>query len=135
MKLLYVITRSDQFGGAHVHVRDLAVHFSSLGHEVSVVVGGSGSYIQQLKDNNINVFAISCLRRSINPILDFMAALKLRKIIRDYNPDIVSAHSAKAGLLQEFYIDISNHIVSSLQPMVGHLLMECHSRGNVFIYS
>lgn len=99
MKLLYVITRSDQFGGAHVHVRDLAVHFSSLGHEVSVVVGGSGSYIQQLKDNNINVFAISCLRRSINPILDFMAALKLRRIIRDYNPDIVSAHSAKAGLL------------------------------------
>lgn len=39
------------------------------------------------------------MRRSINPIDDYVAYRKIRKIIRTYRPDIVHTHASKAGFL------------------------------------
>lgn len=37
------------------------------------------------------------LRRSVNPLSDYLAYRKIKKIIRDYKPDIVHTHASKAG--------------------------------------
>ncbi len=39
------------------------------------------------------------MHRSLNPIRDFIAYRKIRKLIREYKPDIVHTHAAKAGTL------------------------------------
>lgn len=42
---------------------------------------------------------IAEMQRSINPLSDLKAFLKIRKIIRQYRPDIVHTHASKAGTL------------------------------------
>ena len=39
------------------------------------------------------------MSRAVNPFQDFKAFLKIRKIIREFKPDIVHTHAAKAGVL------------------------------------
>lgn len=39
------------------------------------------------------------MRRSINPLNDYFAYLKIKKIIREFKPDIVHTHASKAGAL------------------------------------
>lgn len=39
------------------------------------------------------------MRRSINPLQDYLAYRKIRQIIREFKPDIVHTHASKAGAL------------------------------------
>lgn len=39
------------------------------------------------------------LRRSINPFKDYLAYKRIKKIIKDYQPDIVHTHASKAGAI------------------------------------
>lgn len=39
------------------------------------------------------------LRRSINPLQDYLAYRKIKKIIREFKPDIVHTHASKAGFI------------------------------------
>lgn len=99
MKILYFITRSDTVGGAQIHVRDLALAMSDKKHEVLVVVGGKGIYYDMLCELGINVRSIEFLRRDISIIRDLKVINEFRKIVKSYNPDIVSLHSAKSGMI------------------------------------
>lgn len=112
MKILYFITRSDEIGGAHVHVRDLATRFQSLGHEVAVVVGGSGFYIDILRNNSLQVYALPYLVRSPNMFKDLISFFSLFRIVRNFKPDIISSHSAKAGILaRSIGLFCSSHVI------------------------
>jgi glycosyltransferase involved in cell wall biosynthesis len=42
---------------------------------------------------------ISQMRRSVNPFSDIFAYMKIRKIIREFRPDIVHTHASKAGAI------------------------------------
>ncbi|MHC4928894.1 MAG: glycosyltransferase family 4 protein [Planctomycetota bacterium] len=44
----------------------------------------------------------SPVRREINPFIDISAYFKLKKILRQLQPDIVHTHSAKAGILGRY---------------------------------
>lgn len=99
MKIAYVITRSDEIGGAHIHVRDMAVWMLHKGHDVKIFVGGSGVYTQKLSDAGLAFHSLKHMRRPISPIHDILSIVELKKALKKYNPDIVSAHSAKAGLI------------------------------------
>jgi glycosyltransferase involved in cell wall biosynthesis len=48
---------------------------------------------------NVRYQEIEEMSRSIHPLHDIRAFLKIRKIIRDFKPDIVHTHAAKAGAL------------------------------------
>jgi hypothetical protein len=48
MYILYVLTRSDEIGGAQIHVRDMAEAMYKYGNKVTVAVGGDGPLIDQL---------------------------------------------------------------------------------------
>lgn len=55
------------------------------------------SYIAQ--EMNISPIEISEMRRSIFPLNDIIAYYKIKKIIKEYRPDIVHTHASKAGTI------------------------------------
>lgn len=99
MKLAYVITRADAVGGASIHVRDLARAMRERGHEVTVLIGGTGAVSEQLVSAGIPVRSLRWLRRAIHPVRDVLAIRELMELLRELRPDLVSTHTAKAGLV------------------------------------
>lgn len=99
MKILYCITRSDTLGGAHIHVADMAAWMRGHGHEAAVVVGGEGPYCDHLSSKKVPYIVSRYLCRPIRPLYDLMAIAELRRVFKEFNPDLITLHSAKAGLL------------------------------------
>lgn len=97
--LVFVITRADTIGGAHIHVKDLAKELTKHGVKVTVMVGGRGPFTRLLADESVSVLSLRQLDRSIKPLRDMLAFRELRAEIRRMNPDLVVLHSSKAGLL------------------------------------
>ena len=98
MKILYIITLP-QIGGAQVHLFTIATELMKRGYEVAVVVGSAGWLTEQLEKHGIRYFVLPTLRREISPCCDFAALWHLRRIIKEYQPNLVHCHSSKAGLL------------------------------------
>ncbi|MEY0174298.1 glycosyltransferase family 4 protein [Providencia rettgeri] len=99
MKIVYVITKADEIGGAQTHVKDLAILFKNDGHDVTVIVGEEGIFTKQLRENAITTIILSELQRNISIFKDLYCTIKLRKLIKSINPDIVTLHSSKAGII------------------------------------
>lgn len=99
MRILYVVTRADAVGGASIHVRDLAREMRRRGHEAAVLVGGTGPVTEQLRAAGVPFRPLDQLRRAVHPIRDLRAATELLGVIRQWDADLVSLHTAKAGWL------------------------------------
>ena len=99
LKICYLITRSDTVGGAHVHLLDLACRAKVDGHEVMVMVGGNGIYAKILRDRGLSVVELRYLVRPIRPHLDVLGVLECWRAFSRFRPDIIHAHSTKAGLV------------------------------------
>src|SRR5664280_2494415 len=99
MKIAFVITRADAVGGATVHVRDLAQALIGLGHPTTVVLGGTGMVSRDLEACGIPVVSLRHLCRQVNPWQDAMAVRELAKAVKSLRPNLVSAHTAKAGCI------------------------------------
>jgi len=98
-RIVFVLTRSDTVAGVQVHVRDLAKGLIARGHQVTVLVGGRGPFLEDLARNRIPFQAIPELVRQLDPIRDPLAGLRLRKLFKQLRPDLVSTHSSKGGIL------------------------------------
>src|SRR5690606_2218663 len=99
MKIVYIITRSDVLGGASVHLLDLAKGMISQGHQVHILVGGEGTFTEELKKNNINFSSLEYLKREISIKDDVLGFWEIKRYLKRLKPDIVHCHSSKAGLL------------------------------------
>jgi glycosyltransferase involved in cell wall biosynthesis len=99
LRIAYVITRADAVGGATIHVRDLARAMLDEGHEARVFVGGSGPVTEQLEAAGTPFVSLRWLSRPVDPLRDMKAYRELRAALRAWRPDLVSAHTAKAGWL------------------------------------
>lgn len=99
LRIALLVTRSDVFGGAVIHVRDLALGLSAAGHDVRVHIGGHGMMVDRLRDAGIRVDTIPDLDRDIRPVPDARALRALVQALRRDPPDLLHAHTAKAGLL------------------------------------
>ncbi|MEG3222156.1 glycosyltransferase family 4 protein [Vibrio gigantis] len=99
MKIVYVITKADEIGGAQVHVRDLSVLATRDNHDVTVIVGEPGRLVSLLEKENIPVVILPELQREINLIRDTNCIIKLYRIIKDIDPDLITLHSSKAGMV------------------------------------
>lgn len=102
MKILMVITKADEIGGAQTHVLDLSRELLQKGHEVTILVGENGAFVDRLNYFNIPVIIERTLVREINLLKDFRFIFKLRRLIKLAVPDLVHLHSSKAGLLGRF---------------------------------
>ena len=89
-------------GGPAFHVAILAKYLQE-GFEVLLLAGTkqdseeSSEYI--VKEMGLTFTRLQEMKRSINPYRDIRSYLEIRKIIKQYNPDIVHTHAAKAGAL------------------------------------
>jgi glycosyltransferase involved in cell wall biosynthesis len=97
LKIAYFITRSDAIGGAHVHVRDLSRALMDRGHEVRVLVGGEGPFTEQLRERGVPYCSLKHSVRPVRPWSDLRALGEVRGRLREFGPDLLSTHSAKAG--------------------------------------
>ncbi|TYX69131.1 glycosyltransferase family 4 protein, partial [Escherichia coli] len=99
MKVLFLITRGDELGGAQTHVKDVILGLiNKYNIECYLACGTKGIFTDIMEENNINVIHIDSMKREIC-FGDIIALKKLNDIIKDINPDIISCHSSKAGVL------------------------------------
>jgi glycosyltransferase involved in cell wall biosynthesis len=115
MKIVHVLTRGDVVGGAQSHVRDLSLELRRLGHEVSVITGAPGIFTEQLRQAGIPWQQVRSLVRPLRPHLDLAAFVQLWCALRALQPDVVCAHTAKAGSLGRAAARL-HHIPSVFTP-------------------
>src|SRR3981081_4568790 len=97
MKLLYLITLAER-GGAQVHVADLLRGFSPL-YDIALGVGEEGYLCDVAQSLNIPTYRIPNLVHPIQGIKDLRAAGEMIQLIRRVKPDLIHAHTSKAGLI------------------------------------
>jgi glycosyltransferase involved in cell wall biosynthesis len=99
MRIAYVSTRSDTIGGSNVHIRDLAVAMRDRGHDVCVLGGGNGPFAEDVRGRGIPYVPLRHLIRAVRPRRDVLAVAELRAALRAFDPQLVSLHTAKAGVV------------------------------------
>jgi len=77
-----------------------------------LVIGGKEDHEQDADflatSNNIDPTCIPEMKRSISPYTDWAAYNKLKKLIKEFKPDIVHTHAAKSGALGRLAAKHSN---------------------------
>lgn len=103
MRVAHIITRM-MIGGAQENTlytcQDLIEHF---GDDVLLITGPEtgpeGDLLARYSGPRVPVRYLPGLRRSIHPWRDFQAYRAIKRVIREFKPDIVHTHSAKGGIL------------------------------------
>ena len=101
IKVLRIINRFN-LGGPTYNVAYLTKYLSD--DYETLLVGGEKDETEASSDfivNNLGLkpIIINEMKRSINLKNDYVAYKKIKKIIEEYNPDIVHTHASKAGTL------------------------------------
>jgi glycosyltransferase involved in cell wall biosynthesis len=100
VRIVQLITGAASFGGAQTHVRDLALGLRSHGHDCVVLTGPpEGLFSDQLRALGIPVHFLGSMQKPLHPIKDGLALVELVAVLRQLKPDLVAAHTAKAGFL------------------------------------
>ncbi len=99
MRLIFLVTRADTIAGNQVYILEFSKMLRTDGHELLVVTGAPGIFTDALHQQGIPYQICLPLQRAINPIQDGSALIALQEIIKEFQPDFVSAHSSKAGSL------------------------------------
>ena len=96
-KILIVSTNAD-WAGAPIHVLTLVTTLQTS-FDVLVVFGEEGPVRQALLTKGVPCTIVPTLRSSINPVRDIRCLLAFLKIVRSDRPDLLHAHSSKAGMI------------------------------------
>jgi glycosyltransferase involved in cell wall biosynthesis len=105
MKIVHIITRLI-LGGAQENTLITCRLLAERGHDVTLITGPAlgpeGDLYEQARCGGYKVEIVDELIRPIRPVTDLRAYFKVKKLLRDINPDIVHTHSAKAGIVGRF---------------------------------
>ncbi|MBX7071742.1 MAG: glycosyltransferase family 4 protein [Pirellulales bacterium] len=103
MRVAHIITRLILGGAQENTVYNCADLIHRHGDEVLLItgppLGPEGSLIERAKAAGIPLAIVPQLRRAIHPLRDAVSYRQLKRLLRDYRPDVVHTHSAKAGVL------------------------------------
>jgi glycosyltransferase involved in cell wall biosynthesis len=99
VRIAYIVTKSDPIGGAQIHVRDLAASVQAHGHSPVVITSGKGPFIDELRAQGTPTIVLRHLDAPIAPIRDLRALREIHAALVDLRPDLLAAHSSKAGIL------------------------------------
>jgi glycosyltransferase involved in cell wall biosynthesis len=103
MRVAHIITRMI-VGGAQENTllccQDLVRKY---GDDVLLITGPSlgpeGDLLRQLAGGGVPTLLLDCLRRNIHPVRDVRAYHALKRVLREFRPEVVHTHSAKGGML------------------------------------
>ncbi|HUY87194.1 MAG TPA: glycosyltransferase family 4 protein [Pirellulales bacterium] len=103
MRIAHIITRMILGGAQENTLLNCEDLLRDYGDEVLLVtgppLGPEGSLLDRAQARGVPLKIVPSLRRAIHPWRDWTSYRALRKILRDYRPDVVHTHSAKGGLL------------------------------------
>ncbi len=99
MKILYIVTRGDVIGGASMHVLELAGEMQRRGCDVTILLGPGDIVAQLAQQRGLPTIIEPLLLRQISPWQDLRCLFRLSRLLRQWRPDVLHLHSAKAGLL------------------------------------
>jgi glycosyltransferase involved in cell wall biosynthesis len=120
VKILRVIARLNM-GGPALHVAYLTAGLRKRGYETTLVAGslarGEDSMAFVAEELDVGVVRIDELGREISPLRDLAATLRLARLIRREQPDILHTHTAKAGTVGRIAVLLSGR---KRPPIVVH---------------
>jgi len=95
-----VITQSE-LGGAQKFLSNLVSHLDRDIYEFLVAVGssGNGDFLRVLKAEGISFQTLKFLKREPASGSDIRAVFEIRKLIKNYRPDVLFLNSSKAGFI------------------------------------
>jgi len=99
LRIAYLYHRADTMGGAPIHLRDLSRRLIDEGHEAKIFIGGEGPFLRNLEEHGVPYETLRYLQKAPNPFKDLPALFEVLRKLRAYRPQLVSAHSAKAGFV------------------------------------
>jgi len=97
MKVLYLITRAER-GGAQVHVLDLIRGFRDQ-FNIEVAAGEDGFFLEKACQFGATCHVVPGLVQPIDALNDLRALREIVALLRKRRPDVVHAHTSKAGIL------------------------------------
>jgi len=106
IRITYVITRAET-GGSQMHVIDLLEGFRSEA-DLDLVTGEEGPLTARARALRIPVRVLPELVQPISPRNDLRAASSLIGHLRIRRPDLVHAHTSKAGILSRAAAAVTN---------------------------
>jgi len=105
VRVLRVIARMN-IGGPALHVSLLSAGLNQNGYEHLLVAGSEsereGSLVNLASELGVMSRSLPALGREISPFRDPVCLQQLRCIVREFRPDILHTHTAKAGCLGRF---------------------------------
>lgn len=100
-RILYIVQAPS--GGVARHLIDLIDHLDKNQFTIALICNlkleDKRFHKWRVASDNILFYDLNTLQRAISPRLDCNAATSIYKIIKKFCPDIVHAHSSKAGLV------------------------------------
>ena len=128
MKILYVITEDWFF---HSHFLDRAKYIAASGGTVGVATRFS-VHQDELKDLGFELYPINFSRRGLNPITEFVTALKLRNVVRRFKPDIAHNVALKPVVTGTFgeLLGRQGVVINALVGM-GYIFTSTDTRASV----
>jgi len=97
MRILHIVTNAE-LGGAQSVVAALARWAAANGGEAAVASQSEGPLWDAL-DPRVARFRLKRMVKEISPVDDVLVFGEIRRVIRDFAPDILHLHSSKAGVL------------------------------------
>jgi glycosyltransferase involved in cell wall biosynthesis len=96
MRILYIVTAAN-FGGAPTHVLQLVEHMARRGHKVGLCSAPEPRLFSAAARLGVSLFPNPHFVRRISLGHDVMALAPVVHALRSFAPDLVHAHSTKAG--------------------------------------
>ena len=112
-KVLHVIARMN-VGGTARYVSELVANIPDSKLATGFV---QGSEVEDSLVSKLPVIRINHLGRKISPVNDYKAWRELRKVVREFKPEIIHTHTFKAGLIGRLVRGPHRHI----HTFHGHL--------------
>lgn len=110
MKILHIITNTE-LGGAQRVCIDLCTSAVKDGHSVGVA-SMSGGYLWEQLPQEVKKYELKNMYKEIRPVSEIKVLSELRKVKKDFQPDIIHLHSSKAGVLGRLLgLGMSRHVV------------------------
>ena len=121
MLIMHIITRLNR-GGTSTWLKILTE--SNLNGFNQLIVFGQIDKFEIEDDfyRNREYYKIKFLQRRINFVKDFLAYFELKKVIYEFQPDIINTHTFKAGLLGRLAARKVSKRIKLVHTFHGHLI-------------